>query len=354
MTLRRRQRRHRVSLSPLLLALSACGTTVTQQATTKGPSAAAVGDELGHLPVGSDESGTSGFGSEATFKGLVRYYNRRGGLGGRQTAPVIYNADASNSSYEADASAACATFTQDNHVAAVISATGDFWSDNYTSCLTKARVPHLLVSLGSTDAQGFADNPSMFATSTVSVDARLTAMVQAILWTSSRSRRRTRTTSRRTSSAVPRRWPASTRTSQRTLCHGSWVPAGCRRPTSPWTGLARRPWTAGRSLRARESPPREPRRPVPHRRQLRPLPLSRRRPLLDQWRSGRARVDRCAGEPRRSGAEQRDPRRQQRMERTAALRAAARGRLPLSARLRVLPVPVATGANPLTPARAIS
>lgn len=131
--------------------------------------------------LGSDEAASSGFGSEATFKALVRYYNKQGGLGGRRIVPVIYNANASNTSYEIDASAACARFTQDYHVAAVISATGDFWSDNYTSCLTKARVPHLLLSFGSTDTKGFADNPSMFTTSTISVDARLTAMVQTMV-----------------------------------------------------------------------------------------------------------------------------------------------------------------------------
>lgn len=255
MTLRRRGR-HAIGLTALLLAVSACGTTVPQPTSAGGPPAEFVNDGLGQSPraagdsglpadsrapasaaadgagtmlppvsaaqspatadprtkagtsqraqprvttpiqigmlvspssaaaqagLGSDESATSGFGSEATFRALVRYYNNSGGLGGRRIVPVIYNADASNSSYEADASAACATFTQDNHVAAVISATGDFWSDNYTSCLTKARVPHLLVSFGSTDTQGFADNPSMFATSTVSVDARLTAMIEAML-----------------------------------------------------------------------------------------------------------------------------------------------------------------------------
>lgn len=138
--------------------------------------------------LGSSEEAASGFGSDATFRALVKYYNARGGLSGRKIVPVVYTANATNASYTSDAGQACATFTQDNHVAAVISTTGDFWSDDYTHCLTKAKVPHLLMSFGSTDDEGFASNPSMFVTSTVPVDARITAMLTMMIKTKKLSR----------------------------------------------------------------------------------------------------------------------------------------------------------------------
>jgi len=143
-----------------------------------GPSSASA-----QAALGSNKQAASGFGSDVTFKALVQYYNSHGGLGGRKIVPITYTANASDPSYENDAQAACATFTQDHHVAAVITTSGDFWSDNYAACLTHAHVPNLMMSFASTDDAGFAASPSMFATSAVSVDSRVTAMIDEMVQT---------------------------------------------------------------------------------------------------------------------------------------------------------------------------
>lgn len=143
-----------------------------------GPSSASAQSALG-----SNKSAASGFGTDVTFKALVQYYNSHGGLGGRKIVPVTYTANATDTSYDNDAQAACATFSQDHHVAAVITTSGDFWSDNYAACLSRAHIPNLALSFASTDNAGFAAYPSTFTTSSISVDYRLTAVIEEMVKT---------------------------------------------------------------------------------------------------------------------------------------------------------------------------
>ena len=143
-----------------------------------GPSSASAQSALG-----SNKSAASGFGTDATFKALVQYYNSHGGLGGRKIVPITYTANATDASYDNDAQAACATFTQDHHVAAVITTSGDFWSDNYASCLSRAHIPNLALSFATTDDVGFKSYPTTFATTAISVDERLMVVVQEMIKT---------------------------------------------------------------------------------------------------------------------------------------------------------------------------
>jgi hypothetical protein len=77
----------------------------------------------------------------ADFKALVAAVNKRGGLAGRQIRPLYYRIDGLTSDYSTSAQAACADFTEDHHVEAVVSV--NFTWDNLSTCLTKAGVPQL-------------------------------------------------------------------------------------------------------------------------------------------------------------------------------------------------------------------
>ena len=71
---------------------------------------------------------------------LVASYNADGGFAGRHIDPVYASIRSSSNDFEGDLAAACATFTQDNHVAAVISDVG-LYSESFYACLAKANVP---------------------------------------------------------------------------------------------------------------------------------------------------------------------------------------------------------------------
>jgi hypothetical protein len=77
----------------------------------------------------------------ADFKALVASVNKQGGLAGREIRPLYYRIDGLTSDYSTSAQAACADFTQDHHVEAVVSV--NFTWDNLSTCLTKAGVPQL-------------------------------------------------------------------------------------------------------------------------------------------------------------------------------------------------------------------
>ena len=72
----------------------------------------------------------------ADAQAVVDDINAHGGIAGRKLTPVWYNYDVTDTRpYAAQDAAACAKFTQDNHVFAVL---GNGESDNYTACTTKA------------------------------------------------------------------------------------------------------------------------------------------------------------------------------------------------------------------------
>jgi ABC-type branched-subunit amino acid transport system substrate-binding protein len=140
--------------------------------------------ELGLLVFGSNEDAAAQLGADVgasvTMKdaaeGLVEYLNRIGGIAGRRIVKVEYVMEASASdSYESQAQAACAMFTQDHHVAAVVGA-HHYFSPTLESCLTRAGIPHIGASI-STDVDGYRAYPGLAAPSVPSVDRRIRALV---------------------------------------------------------------------------------------------------------------------------------------------------------------------------------
>ena len=77
---------------------------------------------------------------QAANRALVKALNGHGGLAGRQIQPVYYTIDGTQADYSSQEQAACATFTQDHHVEAVVGGGGD---STLYACLLKAGVPIL-------------------------------------------------------------------------------------------------------------------------------------------------------------------------------------------------------------------
>jgi hypothetical protein len=79
---------------------------------------------------------------EQQLKILVDEVNRTGGLAGRKLVPVYHAYDANSSSNaSSNEQAACATFTEDNQVFAVISALNH--TEIFFQCLSKVGVPYI-------------------------------------------------------------------------------------------------------------------------------------------------------------------------------------------------------------------
>lgn len=96
----------------------------------------------------------------AMTKEIVGYINANGGFAGRQGLPVIHDANLAAPSADAEYQAACAAWTQDDRVYAVVSPIGT-GSNTLYDCLSKAGVP--TVGAGeSQDASFFQRFPDWF------------------------------------------------------------------------------------------------------------------------------------------------------------------------------------------------
>jgi hypothetical protein len=73
---------------------------------------------------------------------LVDALNSHGGIAGRQLKLVLAHTDTGSSNWANDFQAACATFTQDNHVDVVLGYQFTY-EPNLETCLTKQGIPHL-------------------------------------------------------------------------------------------------------------------------------------------------------------------------------------------------------------------
>jgi len=113
-------------------------------------------------------------------KAFIHYYNAHGGMAGRQLVPIEYTIDPTSSSYETDLAAACARFTQDNHVRLVVSQMGNLFSGSYETCLTHAGVTNLEVANGAPDRQSFAGYPRLYTVAGPTVDRRETALLRGL------------------------------------------------------------------------------------------------------------------------------------------------------------------------------
>jgi hypothetical protein len=73
---------------------------------------------------------------------LVAAMNAQGGLNGRKIVPIYAKTDTGSNNWETDFSAACATFTQDNKVEAVLGYVFNYFS-SFEACLARKGIPHL-------------------------------------------------------------------------------------------------------------------------------------------------------------------------------------------------------------------
>ncbi len=67
-------------------------------------------------------------------------WNHSGGIGGRRIDPVYVGMHSYDNSYEGQLAAACSSFTEDNHVAAVLMQL-QYYSEQLLNCLGRAHVP---------------------------------------------------------------------------------------------------------------------------------------------------------------------------------------------------------------------
>jgi hypothetical protein len=105
--------------------------------------------------------GTSTAGTPEEAQAIVDHVNATGGLLGRKIIPVFRSFDVFSNSYSAQAQQACATWTQDRPVFAVVTATGDLDKQTLVSCLAQHRVP-LFKSAAIVYDKAFADRYSGF------------------------------------------------------------------------------------------------------------------------------------------------------------------------------------------------
>ncbi len=144
---------------------------------------------IGFLNTGSNAALAASFGKKGTsvtWQGtddaLIAYYNGHGGIAGRKIIPVYYTVQTTSSSFTADTQAACAKFTQDNHVDLVMTTAGTGSFDNYESCLSKAHMVNIeAYDQGSTDLGTFNRYPGLFTAGAPIVDHAITATLAGLV-----------------------------------------------------------------------------------------------------------------------------------------------------------------------------
>lgn len=112
-----------------------------------------------------------------TMKALVTSYNARGGFAGRKIQAFYQHLNSSSNDYETDYAAACAAFTQDDHVSVVVSAVG-LYSESFQGCLAKARIP--VVSDLGPDVQDAKQFPLMVTPDDLLADTRVVQVVERL------------------------------------------------------------------------------------------------------------------------------------------------------------------------------
>jgi hypothetical protein len=141
--------------------------------------------QIGMLTTNNDAASSAGIKNGNTFserrvlEALVAAYNKQGGIEGRKIDPIYAEIKSSSSNYANDLEAACAVFTQDHHVAAVISVVG-LWSEELESCLTKAGVPQVAGDYALGDTSDLTNYPYLVAPTTLSTNQRSAALLRAL------------------------------------------------------------------------------------------------------------------------------------------------------------------------------
>lgn len=116
------------------------------------------------------------YSDQAMYSALVAEINKNGGLAGHPIKPVYASTDTASSNWASEFQSACAKFTQDNHVQAVIGYIFVFLP-SFESCLAKANVAHLYGGYQPGDLVDQQQFPTLVSTDNPTVDgASLTAL----------------------------------------------------------------------------------------------------------------------------------------------------------------------------------
>jgi hypothetical protein len=160
------------------------GATVSTQPVTSSPSAWSHVPSEPRLPltVGVVLTGTSNADSFGVKMGntlserdvdqaVIDGINAQGGVAGRKLVPVFAKTDTGSASWETDFGAACATFTQDHHVAVVLGYVFNYFA-SFESCLAKQGIPHLNTGFNIPDRQELSAYPLHLAVDVPTIDRR--------------------------------------------------------------------------------------------------------------------------------------------------------------------------------------
>jgi len=138
---------------------------------------------VGIITTNNDAAAGAGIDNGNTFTprraytAVVAAWNARGGVAGRKVEPVYVELRSSSSNVSSDLAGACSTFTQDHHVAVVLSTTG-FFDEGFTQCLARARVPLVASDYALGDGQALRAASTLIAPSTLTTDERSSLLLQ--------------------------------------------------------------------------------------------------------------------------------------------------------------------------------
>lgn len=171
--------------APTAIATTAVDTSPDASSVT-GPAANTKPIALGFTTTATSNAAGAGYSSGSTMgddqiiKAVAAYYNAHGGLQGRKINPILAYTDTGGSDWASEFQAACATFTQDNHVSAVLGYQF-VHLDSYEQCLTKAGVPHANGGFQPGDAAAQAQFPNLVSIAHPSVDVADIAVIDGAL-----------------------------------------------------------------------------------------------------------------------------------------------------------------------------
>ena len=166
-------------------ATSGPGQPTLGPGTVQGPTTNRRTLSLGILYTNNDAAASVGvnngntFTLRTSFEALVKAWNGRGGLVGRTIVPVFAEIKSSSTAIGSDLQAACTKFTQDNHVAAVLSSTGIFF-ESFVQCLTRAHTPMISADYALGDDDALAAAPGLVAATTITVNDRFARMLEQL------------------------------------------------------------------------------------------------------------------------------------------------------------------------------
>lgn len=115
----------------------------------------------------------------AQWKLLIDDVNAHGGLGGRTIKPVFFGqSNTSGGTTASSEAAACATFTQDNHVAAALSSFE--FTSNFLTCMEKKGIPTFYSLETVNDTPMLQANPLHFEASNLALDRQGTELAASL------------------------------------------------------------------------------------------------------------------------------------------------------------------------------